>query len=95
MWRAAAAFCALFLTLAAPVDARDHDRARDAVRSGQVRPLGEVLGPVRSRFPGRLLDTQLHRQGGNWVYSIKILDRGGRVRVVLVDARTGRILRAR
>lgn len=95
MWRLAVALCVLFLTLAAPTDARDHDRARDAVRSGEVRPLGEVLGPVRSRYPGRLLDTQLSRQGNNWVYRIKILDRAGKVRVVIVDARSGRILRAR
>ena len=73
--------------------AGDHDKARDAVSSGQARPLDAILPKVRQRYPGRLLDAKLVRSGGKYRYVIKILDKKGKVRRVTVDARSGRILR--
>ncbi len=78
---------------AGPAAAGDHDKARDAVSSGQARPLDAILPKVRQRYPGRLLDARLVRSGGKYRYVIKILDKKGKVRNVTVDARSGRILR--
>lgn len=75
--------------------ASDQNTARDAVRSGRVLPLGQVLRGVRATYPGRLLDANLIEQGGRPVYRIKILSPDGNVTVVTSDARTGRILGAR
>ena len=77
----------------APVSAKDHDTARDAVSSGQAQPLDAILPKVRARYPGRLLDAKLTRSGGKYRYVIKILDKKGKVRRVTVDARSGRILK--
>ncbi len=75
-----------------PAAAQDQDRARDAVRTGQARPLGQILGQVMSRCPGRFLDAWLGPgRGGSLVYVIKILRPGGRVAKVVVDARSGAI----
>ena len=92
--RAAAAIFAALLWLAAPSpDAVAQDnRARDAVRSGQVRPLGQILGAVRGQVPGELLDAQLANSGGRAVYQLRFLDSAGTVRRVTVDANTGQIL---
>ncbi len=84
-----AAFGAAALGAAVPAAGAEHSRARDAVRDQQIRPLGEVLSVVQGRFPGRLMDVQLH---GQWVYRVKLLGSDGRVRVIAVDARTARIL---
>lgn len=70
---------------------RGQDRARDAMRSGEIRPLDEILATVTSRYPGRVLDVDLQR-GRQWVYRVKLLGHDGRVRYVFVDARTNRIL---
>ena len=76
--------------------ASEHDRARGAVQSGEVRPLGDILAGVRGRYPGRVLDANLRQQGrGQWRYDIKILQSDGRVVNLTVDARTGRVLRAK
>ena len=75
------------------VAAKDHDKARDAVSSGQAQPLDSILPKVRARYPGRLLDAKLTRSGGKYRYVIKILDKKGKVRRVTVDARSGRILK--
>lgn len=73
----------------------DQDRARDASRSGEVLPLESILRGVRQRYGGRLLDADLVRGGNGYVYLIKIIDDSNRVRILQVDARTGRVLGAR
>ena len=62
--------------LAAPAMARDHNRARDAVQTGQARPLGQILDQVMNQCPGRFLDAGLRQGGGGLVYVIKILRPG-------------------
>ena len=73
---------------------RGHDRARDAMRSGQIRPLDQILSVVTSRYPGRVVDVDL-RRGRRWVYRVKLLRRDGRVMWISVDARSGQILSAK
>ena len=75
----------------------DHDRARDAVAAGEVRPLGTIMARLSRRYPGRLLDARLARRGGNgaWIYHIKILNRRGAVVALTVDGRSGRVLKVR
>ena len=67
---------------------RGQDDAREAVRSGEFRPLREVLAEVKSQYRGRVIDVQLVGA----IYRIKLLERGGRVRIVSVDARTARVV---
>ncbi len=72
---------------------RDHDRARDAVGSGDVLPLRKIMARVGRNYPGRLLDAELGRNGqGRWIYRLKLLSPGDRVRHLSVDARTGQVL---
>lgn len=73
----------------------DQDRARDAYRSGDVLPLSQILRSVRRQYPGKLLDANLARRGGGYVYVIKLLDDANRVRLIQVDAQSGRVLSAR
>ena len=75
---------------------RDHDRARDGVRAGQLLPLEVVLANVAARFPGHHLavDGPFNRDG-RWIYRIKWLTPDGRVLIVFADAETGQILDVR
>lgn len=77
-----------------PAPASNHDRARDAVQAGEALPLDAILGQLRGRYPGRMLDAQLN-QGGGLTYQIRILGPDGRVVVLTVDAKTGRVLSER
>lgn len=73
--------------------AQDQNRARNAVRSGQALPLGQILGRVGAY--GDLLDARLGNSGGRAVYQLRMLDGAGVVRNVTVDAGTGQVLSVR
>jgi|JI8StandDraft_2_1071088.scaffolds.fasta_scaffold21928_4 hypothetical protein len=74
----------------------DHDRAREALRAGQVLPLHVVLERLQPDHPGRVLDVELERdRAGRWVYEIRLLQTGGRRVKLDVDAATGKVLQRR
>jgi len=53
--------------------------------------LSDAADLVQQRTGGRVLSAQTVREQGREVHRIKVLTRQGEVRIVLVDAATGRI----
>ena len=97
MPRILALLIALPLLLALPAAAladgeRDHDRARAALRAGEVLPLGVILERVARQQPGQVLDVELERDHGRWVYELKLLQPSGALVKLEVDALDGRVL---
>jgi uncharacterized membrane protein YkoI len=95
---AAVVFAVLWTIAVAPASAHgrgDHDRARDALAAGEVLPLEEVLDRLQRTIPGRVLDVELEREDGRWVYQVKLMRPGGRLSRVDLDARTAEVLRSR
>jgi uncharacterized membrane protein YkoI len=78
----------------ARADEGDHDRARAALQAGEVLPLATVLQRVAQGHPGDVLEVKLEREHGRWVYELKLLQRGGALLKLQVDARTGEVLQA-
>jgi len=68
-------------------DDDDDDRARDAVRAGEIRPLGEILAAVEREFVGEVVKVELDRDDGRWIYEIRLLTRRGAVLKLVYDAR--------
>lgn len=97
-WPAA---CALAVALAgsalAPVARadNDHERAREAVARGEVLPLAAVLQRLERSHPGQVLEVELERDDGRWIYELKLLQPGGRLLKLEVDARSAEVLRQR
>ncbi|WP_207540418.1 PepSY domain-containing protein [Sabulicella rubraurantiaca] len=94
------ALLALAPLLAAPSslaaqDRRDHERARAALEAGQIRPLTDILAEVERRYRGRVIEADLERDDGQWLYELKILPPNGRVFTIELDAATGQFLRGR
>ena len=67
----------------------DQDLAYEAARSGQIRPLGEILGRVSGRVPGNFIGSEF--DPGTKTYRLKYMQ-NGTVRYIDVDARTGRVI---
>lgn len=98
--RAVKTLCALLMLLGAlgpgPAhagDDHDHDRARAALQAGQVLPLKTVLEQLARDHPGQVLEVELEHDDGRWVYEIKLLQPGGRLAKLELDAATGTLLR--
>lgn len=79
--------------LAVHADDDDHERARRLLRSGEIRPLSEILSNVERSVGGRVLDVDFERDDGRYVYELKMVMPSGRVREVTVDAATARIIK--
>lgn len=73
-------------------DSRDHERARAAVEAGQVLPLPALLERVRRTHPGQVLELELERDDGRWIYEVKLLQANGQLLKLEVDAATGQVL---
>jgi uncharacterized membrane protein YkoI len=93
----AQALVAVLLTgaLALPAwasDRRDHERARQAVQAGQVLPLRAVLERLEREHPGQVLEVELEQDDNLWIYEVKLLQAGGQLVKLKLDARTAALL---
>lgn len=89
--------CALTMGLAlAPAHAdSDQDRARAAVQAGQVLPLKTLLDRLERDVPGQVLEVELEQDGERWTYEVRLLQAGGRLVKLDIDATTGEVLQRR
>jgi uncharacterized membrane protein YkoI len=79
----------------ANADPRDHDRAREAVTRGEIRPLAEILGAVRGKLPGEVAGVEIEQKNGRWMYEFRVFGKDGRLFEVYVDGQTAEIQRVK
>jgi uncharacterized membrane protein YkoI len=73
------------------------DRARASeVRqlreSGKIMPMEDILGRSRAAQPGQVVEVELDREDGRYVYEVKIIDDTDRVHKLEIDAASGEVL---
>jgi uncharacterized membrane protein YkoI len=73
-------------------DGHAYDSARRAVDRGETLPIQELLRRLETQVPGEVVGIEFERGQGRWIYEFKIIDNGGRLLEVYVDARTGTVL---
>lgn len=100
MLRTISNFCIALALLATPLvgvagGERDQDRARQALKSGQVMPLVTILERVARDHPGQVMEVELEREDNAWIYELRVLEPGGGLIKLKVDARTGVILKSK
>jgi uncharacterized membrane protein YkoI len=76
--------------MAGSLDADDARRLRDA---GEILPLSEILQRARDAQPGRVIEVELEDTGEEVVYELEVLDAGGVVWELQLDARSGAVLK--
>lgn len=74
-------------------DEDDHDRARRALEAGEILPLRTILDIVERDYPGQILEVELERDDGIWLYEIKLIGSGGIVIKLELNARDGSLLK--
>lgn len=81
-----AALCALLLSMPLLAGERDHERAREALEAGEILPLRTVIEKLERDYPGQVIEVELEREDGRWVYKIKLLRANGALVKLKVDA---------
>lgn len=76
-------------------DHGDHELARQAVESGQILPLREVLDRLERSYPGKVLAVELERDDGIWIYEIKLLQANGGLLKLKLNAKTADMLKVK
>lgn len=90
-WR----FLILILTcLGTPVfaDRDDQDRARLALEAGEILPLSEILAAAEKARPGRVIEVDLERDDGRWIYELELVSPDGLVYEMEIDGASGAVL---
>jgi hypothetical protein len=68
--------------------AKDQDRAQDAVAAGKAAPLLKLKEFLKQNYPGKILKIDLNKRFGSYVYKVRILQAGNRVKSMTLDALT-------
>jgi uncharacterized membrane protein YkoI len=68
----------------------DNDFARSALQRGEVLPIRRLLSIAAQYLPGEVVEVKLEpRQSGDLRYKMRVLTPSGRIRELVLDARTG------
>jgi len=70
----------------------DHELARQALQQGQVLPLRTVLEKVERDYQGQAIKVEFEHDDGRFIYEIRLLQAGGRMVKLTVDAVDGKVL---
>lgn len=92
----AALSAAAMLVDAAPAAASDRVRqheVRQLRESGKILPMEEILGRARAAQPGQIVEVELDRENGRYVYEVKVIDDTDVVHKLELDAGSGELLR--
>jgi uncharacterized membrane protein YkoI len=71
----------------------DHVAARKLRESGQILPLENIVERAHAHKAGEILETELERKHGRYIYEIEILDATGQVWEMKLDASTGELIK--
>ena len=92
MTRHALLFILALAAAPAFADRDDHDRARHALEAGEILPLSEILAAATAVRPGRVIEIDLERDDGRWVYELELVSPQGRLYEMEIDAASGTVL---
>lgn len=67
-----------------------HEDALEALRRGEILPLARILDIAAQHLPGETIEVEFK---GGPVYEVKVLTADGRIREIVLDARSGAFLR--
>jgi uncharacterized membrane protein YkoI len=70
-----------------------HNEVLQLRESGQIMPMEEIMARAREAQPGHLIEVELEREDGRYIYELKILDAEGRVHELEMDAATAEVLK--
>ena len=84
----------LLSTLPASADSRlRQEEVRQLRESGKILSMEEILARARKTQPGQVVEVELERDGGRYIYEVKLIDEANKVHELELDAGSGEVLR--
>lgn len=77
----------------ASMERLDAEECRVLAESGEILSMMELMDRVKMLTDGHMLDTALIKQGDMYIYEMEVAGKDGVVRMLLVDARTGDMIK--
>lgn len=90
---AALAGAALATVPASAGDRVRQQEVRQLRESGKILSMEDILGRARAVQPGQVVEVELERESGRYVYEVKVIDDADRVHKLELDAGSGELLR--
>ena len=69
-----------------------HDDALRLKQKGEILPLERILEQVRSIHPGRIIEVELEKKGGRFIYEIELIDDEGSYWEIKVNAQDATVV---
>jgi uncharacterized membrane protein YkoI len=85
-------FTAMYAAPARTDDDINQDQAQALRKQGVILPLERILDIVRQQRRGRVMEVELEKSHGRYVYEIEIVDDNGKVWELKVDAGDGSLI---
>lgn len=73
-------------------DALEHEQARQALEQGLVRPLEEIIAEARKHVQGDLIEVELEREDGRYIYELEFIQPSGQIIELQLDAKSMAII---
>lgn len=67
--------------------------ARQLLSAGQILPLEKITQLAKAIKPGEVLEAELERKKGIYVYEVELLDARSQVWEIKLDAKTGKLIK--
>jgi uncharacterized membrane protein YkoI len=67
--------------------------ARQLSDSGQILTFEKIQALAQAIKPGRILEVELEKKRGRYVYEVELLDNNDQVGEVKLDAKTGKLIK--
>ena len=83
----------VFFSMSISADDYDHNRARKLVQSGNILPLETILENLKKRTSGRILEVEMKRKKGIFIYEVELVNEQGVVKEFVFDASNGKLLK--
>lgn len=83
----------VFVLVSAMSIASDHEDVRQLRMQGDILPLQQIIQQLPDAGNTRIVEVELEREDGRYVYEIEYLEAGGIVRESEFDATTGELLK--
>ncbi len=91
-WELMTGLAAAMMISGIAVGESDHHESRRLMEQGEILPLQQILDHLGQQQVGRVLEVELEREHGHYIYEIELLGEDGRILEYEIDAASGEII---